>query len=134
MRISRSYALDLDDADDVLALSPGTVSRWQEQCDQLLASLMGQAYVSAEEVHRTAVRLTWEFFYSWKGSVPAEHAELLGVYLNALDRLHAVWLDVDKPTLVQERIVKVVEPAPPPSPVPPKSTAEALTEALGRLY
>lgn len=110
--------LDLQTPDH-LALSRGEVSRFRTQCDALLATLKREEIdppLMAEDVQRVAVRMAWAFYYARKATAPEEHDKLLAVYLQALDKLHDIWLDVEKPRLIEERVVREAGPLQAPEP------------------
>jgi hypothetical protein len=98
---------------EILALSKGEVGRFQVHCDGLLALLRRgekEPPLQPEDVQRIAVRLTWAFYYSLKSSASEEQGRLHAVYLQGLDKLHDVWLTIEKVKLVEEKIVTVREP------------------------
>ena len=102
-----------------------------------LAALTEGDKPSSVAVHRSVLRLTWQFFYERKGAEP-EHRDrvteengapcLYGVFLEALDRLHELHLEAEKLELVEK--VPVPAPAPPPPPRRQRSVAEAMAAAF----
>lgn len=102
-----------------------------------LADLTGAGKPSPVAVHRAVLRLTWQFFYERKGAEP-EHRDrvtedngapcLYGVFLDALERLHGLYMDAEKLELVEKVSVPAATPEPPPR--RQRTVAEAMATAF----
>lgn len=110
-------------------------TRFAAWVEAQLTELTGESTLSSVAVHRVALRLTWQFFYERKGAEP-DHRDrvteengapcLYGVFLEALEQLHGIYMATDKLELIEK--VPVPTPQPPPTPRQ-RSVAEAMADA-----
>ena len=123
------YELKLNRLVDEVTLTAGEVTRFSEKCAGYVAELTAKKQeLTAVSVHQIIVRVTWQFFYARKGAVPAEHNQILAVYLSTLEQLHELWLDVEKPNVIERVVVEK-----PPRRSSKQTREEARTKTIANL-
>ena len=115
-----------------------TAVQYQSFVDDRFSELTGEEQPSSVSVLRCLVRLTMQFYYVRLGT-EADHRDrvfeengtrcLYGVYLEALDRWHELWLTVERlPVTDPPKPVRPPRPKPPPKPsLPPEPIQAELT-------
>jgi hypothetical protein len=95
--------------------------RFAAWVDEQVSALTGEGKPSPVAIHRVVVRLTWQFFYERKGTEPSHRDRVLeengerclyGVFLEALETLHELYMTVEKVELM-ERAPEPAQPTPP---------------------
>src|SRR4051812_49031875 len=100
------YELKLNRVMDDVTLSAGEATRFSEKCERYLAELEAeteQNELTAVSIDQMVVRVTWAFYYARKGSLPANHPQILLSYISTLEQMAELRCDVEPASVVKER-------------------------------